>query len=118
MYHDNGSGGFADTQNVIEGVWDILLLVHTTLGPFGPSHGKCPGCHNNATGCCDVSFGSNWLHATRGVWPPTARAGGTTPAASSWFKVLAGNTVVAPESPLPAAAAAIVAAAGPRLPNP
>ena len=36
IYHDNGSGGFCDSENVIEGWWDVALLVHTTLGPFGP----------------------------------------------------------------------------------
>ncbi len=119
VYHDNGSGGFVDAENVIDGIWDVVLLVHTTLGPFGPPTkmpgGNCPGCDVDANStCCDISFTSNWVHVKRGVWPPSKQAGGTTPATSSWLVVPPDNVVVPADEPLPAAAAAIVSAAGPR----
>jgi hypothetical protein len=125
-----GSGGFTDSENVIEGIWDILLMVHMTMGEYGPRTGKqkwpgghCPGCpdadaRNTATGassssCCGIAFEGNWLHVDQGVWPPSALGGGITPSQAHWF-VLAGNELMAPHDALPPAARAIAAAAGPR----
>ena len=118
----------------IEPVWGAAKFSpeteHTTLGPFGPPTsnpkmpgGQCPGCRDgyialhgatNSSSCCDITFTLNWLHAAHAVWPPSKRAGGTTPAESSWFKIQHDNTVIPANEALPADAAAIVVAAGPR----
>jgi hypothetical protein len=109
---------------------DILLMVHTTAGAYGPSSGNtkhpggvCPGCPDdtddtmaaagNASTCCGVAFEKNWLHTAQGVWPPSTLGGGTTPSQVKWL-VLSDNEVLAPSDALPAAAMAVVAAAGPR----
>lgn len=130
-----GSGGFSDSENVIEGIWDILLMVHTTMGNYGPKSGnqkspggRCPGCINStghdamavdatttnaSVPCCGIAFEGNWLHANQGVWPPSALGGGTTPAQVHWLAI-DGNEVVAPGDALPIGATNVVAAAGPR----
>eukprot|EP01052_Picozoa_sp_SAG31_P013918 SAG31_NODE_849_length_11529_cov_3.342257_15_plen_489_part_00 len=119
-----GSGGFKDSENVIEGIWDILLMVHTSMGHYGPRTGTqkspgglCPGCPDfdtsNATSCCGIAFERNWLHTAQGVWPPSALGGGTTPSQVQWL-VLNENKLVAPHDALPLVATAVTAAAGPR----
>merc|ERR1712217_649623 len=96
---------------------DIVLLAHTSLGTYGQPTGRCPGCPEDGlstnSSCCDVTFTSNWVHTTSGVFPPTTQASGSVPANSPWYHV-SGNSVIKAEDPLPTLAENVVAAAGPR----
>jgi hypothetical protein len=101
VYHDNGSGGWNDTNLVIDGVFSNACFLNTPLGNFG--HGKqCPEGGERKQGNCSVFFDDNWLRTDAGMSDcPHADAGS--------------NTKIKPGSPLPAAAQAIVGAAGPRF---
>ena len=100
VYHDNGSGGFADTENVIDGKWGQYFFQDDSLGPFGPG-ASCPGREGEPTDC-GMAFGGNWIRSD---------ASGTTSHVNTTF---ANNTHVAPGAQLPPDAASVVAAAGPR----
>jgi hypothetical protein len=64
VYHDNGSGGFTDTDNVIDGDWRTFLLANTPLGNYGPAK-ICPG-PNGEPSDCGLVFTGNWLRTTAG----------------------------------------------------
>ena len=55
MYHDEGSGGFTDTGNVIDGPWDVWAAVR----PFG---WKCPGAGGREVDCA-ISVTKNWVRS-------------------------------------------------------
>ena len=93
-------GGFDDSSNVIDGGWNQYFFQDDSLGPYGPG-ATCPN-RFGAPGDCGMSFTGNWMRTN---------AYGTTSHVNS---TIAGNTKIAPGSPLPPNAAAIVAAAGPR----
>lgn len=99
IYHDNGSGGFNDTGNVIDGTWSKYLFQDDPLGPFGAG-AQCPGVAGPAD--CGMGFEGNWMRTA---------AGGTDNHQNTTY---ANNVKVAPGAALPPAAAAVVAAAGPR----
>ena len=101
VYHDNGSGGWNDTELVIDGVFNNACFLNTPLGNYG--HGKqCPTGGARQQGDCSVFFDHNWLRTAAGTSDcPLATA--------------TSNTKIAANAALPAAAQAIVAAAGPRV---
>ena len=100
IYHDNGSAGFTDSSNVIDGTWSTYFFQDDSLGPYGPG-AQCPG-RDGAPADCGMAFINNYMRTN---------AGGTTQHVNTTY---ANNSKIAPGSPLPPAAAAIVAAAGPR----
>ena len=100
IYHDNGSAGFTDTGNVIDGDYDRYFFQDDSLGPYGPG-ALCPDQYGVQTDCGMVFAGNFYRTA----------ASGTT---SHVNTTIANNTYVAPGSPLPPAAQAIVDASGPR----
>lgn len=100
IYHDNGSGGFIDSSNVIDGTWGSYMFQDDSLGPYGPG-AICPGRDGQAADC-GMEFIGNWMRTA---------AGGTTSHVNTTY---ANNTQLAPGIPLPPDAAAVVAAAGPR----
>lgn len=71
IYHDNGSGGWLDNNNVLEGEFAHYCALGASNGRFG-NGASCPG----ATGeqedcvtlpssqrvCCTVDFVDNWMH--------------------------------------------------------
>ena len=59
VYHDNGSGGFRDTQNVIDGQWGTYFFQDDSLGPYGPG-AQCPD-ETGAPGNCGMAFIGNWM---------------------------------------------------------
>ena len=71
-----------------------------SLGPYGPG-GVCKDNLGNPADC-GMEFVGNWMRTN---------AGGTTQHVNTTF---ANNTKISPSDPLPPAAAAIAAAAGPR----
>jgi hypothetical protein len=100
IYHDNGSAGFTDTENVIDGDFSMYYFQDNSLGPYGPG-ALCPDQFGQQTDC-GVVFAGNFMRTA---------AGGTT---SHVNTTIANNTKIAPGSPLPPAAQAIVDASGPR----
>ena len=103
IYHDNGSGGFTDTENVIDGGWGSFLAVNGPLGPFGPGK-TCPGPGppvGTAADCGIVNSG-NWLRTN-------AHGKG-----SSGNVSVHDNIKVDTHGDLPAAAAQVVKEAGVR----
>jgi hypothetical protein len=85
---------------VIDGAFDRYFFQDSSLGPYGPG-AQCPG-RDGQPADCGMAFSNNFMRVS---------CGGTTSHVNTSF---ANNTIVAPGAPLPAAAAAIVAAAGPR----
>ena len=85
---------------MIDGEWAQYFFQDSSLGPYGPG-GLCPG-RDGQPADCGMAFTDNFMRVS---------CGGTT---SHVNTTIANNTQLAPGSPLPAAAAAIVAAAGPR----
>ena len=102
IYHDNGSGGFTDTDNVIDGPWSLYLFQDDPDGPYGPTPQYCPSSDWNAPTDCGMAFENNWMRTS---------AGGTNNHQNTSY---ANNTKVDPASPLPPAAQAIADASGPR----
>lgn len=100
IYHDNGSGGFTDKNNVIDGTWGRYLFQDNSLGPYGPG-ALCPG-RDGQQADCGMAFVGNWVRTS---------GGGTTNHQNTTY---ANNTFIAPGDPLPPEAAAVVQAAGPR----
>lgn len=100
IYHDNGSAGFTDTGNVIDGDWSNYYFQDDSLGPYGPG-ALCPDRNGQPTDC-GMAFVGNWYRTD---------APGTT---SHVNTTIANNTHVAPGSILPPDAQAIVDASGPR----
>jgi len=100
VYHDNGSGGFTDTDNVIDGPWRSFLAINGPLGPYGPAR-QCPG-KTGAAADCGLIYKDNWLRTN---------AGGH---GSGKNITVTGNTKIATTASLPAAAKAIATAAGAR----
>jgi hypothetical protein len=100
---DNGSGGFTDTGNVIDGTWSTYYFQDNSLGPYGPG-GICKDSQGNAADC-GMAFVGNYMRTN---------AGGTDSHVNTTF---ANNTKVPPGQPLPPPAAAVAAAAGPRASN-
>lgn len=100
IYHDNGSGGFTDSGNVIDGEWGTYLVINDSIGPYGPG-ALCPGRDGEAANC-GMEFAGNWMRTN---------AGGATGHSNS---TISNNTKIAPDAALPPAAAAIASAAGPR----
>ena len=103
MYHDEGSGGFTDTDNVIDGPWDSW----THVRPFG---WKCPGAGGREVDCA-ISVTKNWVRSN-GTSTCSVRSA-TCHKVDPGFSV-AGNIQLAPGAAFPPGAAAIIAAAGPR----
>jgi hypothetical protein len=101
IYHDNGSGGFTDTRNVIDGTWRTYFFQDDSLGPYGPG-GSCHG-RDGAAANCGMAFENNFIRSN---------AGGTTQHVNTSFS---NNTRVPPGTPFPPDIAAIVGAAGPRF---
>jgi hypothetical protein len=105
IYHDNGSGGFSDTYNVIDGAWRTYFFQDDPDGPYGPAPQSCPSFPDwNVQTDCGMAFVNNTMRTD---------AGGTTDHQNTTY---GGNVKVAPGDPLPAAAQAIADAAGPRAP--
>ena len=126
IYHDNGSGGWLDKNNVMEGSFAAYCALGSARGGFG-NGANCPGVHGEQEDCvtltsgqrvcCTVDFVDNWLHMPnmsplhncqgsyskkrhdRGHW----QGGNET-----------GDVFVPVAAALPAQAAAIASAAGPR----
>ena len=103
MYHDEGSGGFTDTGNVIDGPWDAWAAVRA----FG---WKCPGPSGQEVDCA-ISVTKNWVRSN-GTSTCSVRSA-TCHKVDPGFSI-AGNINIEPGAPLPPAAAAVIAAAGPR----
>lgn len=101
VYHDNGSGGFKDMKNVIEGIWQHFCGLNLPGGPFGIGK-KCPGREGEQEDC-SILFEYNWLHMTEVQHEQCSHGGSVT-----------GNVDVPLNASLPPDAAAVVAAAGPR----
>ena len=116
IYHDNGSGGFTDTLNVIEGEWAYYCALGLSDGGFGLGK-NCPG-RNGTQEDCMVWFSYNYLHSTSGS-PGEGCIGGYSKKKYNKGQWVGGNGTgnmyIAPTSPLPANASAIAAAAGPRV---
>ena len=53
LYHDEGSGGFTDTDNVIDGPWDVWAGVRA----FG---WRCPGSDGQEV-TCGITVTENWV---------------------------------------------------------
>ena len=102
IYHDNGSGGFVDTGNVIKGNGTLgsVLKVNGSGGKYGPA-GACPGPDGKPKDC-SISFTSNFEQTT-------APSSGNSTNVS-----VAANVKIAWDEALPAAAQAVVDSAGPR----
>lgn len=100
IYHDNGSGGFTDTDNVIDGPWSSFLAINGPLGPYGPDR-KCPGKNGEAANC-GIIYTNNWLRTKAG-----GHGGGNNITVSD-------NTKIPTTEQLPHDAAAIATAAGAR----
>ena len=106
IYHDEGSGGFTDTENVVEGPWDAWA----TVRPYG---WKCMGARGQEVDCL-INVTKNWGR-TNGTIACSTRS-------ATCRKVDPGFIVAGPASnirykvgePFPAEALAIIAAAGPR----
>ena len=103
MYHDQGSGGFTDTNNVIEGPWDSWTHVRA----FG---WKCPGAGGREVDCA-INVTENFVRSN-GTNTCSVRSA-TCRKVDPGFSV-AGNVRLAPGAAFPPTAAAIIAAAGPR----
>ena len=102
VYHDSGSGGFADTQNVIEGNWQHTCGENTPRGCSKcPKH--CPDKTSNESNC-SISFSFNWFHNITWVQHEQCTHAGA---------IVHGNVNVG-SGPLPPDAQAVVDAAGPR----
>eukprot|EP01047_Picozoa_sp_COSAG01_P039571 COSAG01_NODE_3278_length_6314_cov_2.240386_1_plen_851_part_00 len=108
LYHDEGSGGFLDQENVIDGPWDSW----THVRPYG---WKCPGASGLEVDCA-ISVTKNWLRSN-GTSTCSIRSA-TCHKVDPGFTI-AGNIHLKQGSPLPPSAAVTVAAAGPRysVPN-
>lgn len=107
IYHDNGSGGFNDTANICEGHWHDVA-VNGKLGPYGPC-GECPSFESGTPSDCHLYVVGNYFQ-TSGAERESAA---TT--SSGCDQVHTGpNTIIGPSDPLPPAAIAVKAAAGPR----
>lgn len=71
IYHDNGSGGWLDKNNVVEGEFAHYCALGGARGGFG-NGASCPGVHGEQEDCvtlpsgqrvcCTVNFVDNWLH--------------------------------------------------------
>ena len=108
IYHDNGSGGFTDSENVCEGEWNNLAI-NGNLGSFGPC-GVCPSFEPGVPPNCSIVASGNWFQTKRG-----AKHTESGEAHVGCDQVHEGpNVQLKPGEPLPAAAAAVAAAAGPR----
>ena len=59
IYHDNGSGGWTDTENLCEGHWNDLAI-NGKLGDFGPC-GTCPSFEPGIPGDCSIHVTKNWF---------------------------------------------------------
>lgn len=126
LYHDNGSGGFLDRNNVIEGEFAHYCALGLARGAFGCGN-KCPGvggeqedCVTLPTGqrvCCMVDFVANYLHMPNSS--NQGCGGGYSRKHYNRGKWIGGNEsgdiFIGVGQPLTPAAAAIAAAAGPRL---
>ena len=102
LYHDNGSGGFTDKNNVIEGSWQHFCGENAPRGCQ-----KCPlSCpdSNGKEGDCSINFVDNWLFKSSFQEHEQCSRSGAR---------VAGTVNVT--GALPADAVAIVAAAGPRV---
>jgi hypothetical protein len=151
IYHDNGSGGWNDTQNVIDGSWNRFITVnapwdgHLAFGPGENSANKpapkvkarnlCPGPDGKIDHDCRVNITGNWIRMPElagngnggscdGIY--SGRQVNTScwlnnwnwmngQMQPTWINHTAGY--VAPtnfKAPFPAAAQAVIAAAGPR----
>ena len=115
IYHDEGSGGFTDIENVVEGSWDAWA----TVRPYG---WKCPGESGHEVDCL-INVTNNWGRFPTSPlgWREFGAIACSTKSATC-RKVDPGFIVAGPASnirlkpgePFPAAALAIIAAAGPR----
>eukprot|EP00039_Didymoeca_costata_P020924 m.342867 g.342867 ORF g.342867 m.342867 type:complete len:745 (+) comp21934_c0_seq1:76-2310(+) len=95
IYHDNGSGGFTDSNNVIDGVFHDVCFLNVPLGPYGPGR-KCPDAQGQQADC-SVHFDNNWVRSTDKISCPAN-----------------GTVTIPPTNQLPPEAMQIVNAAGPR----
>lgn len=102
VYHDNGSGGFTDSHNVLDGTFAHSCGLNPPSGPFGLGR-KCPGNHGEQMDC-SIAFVDNWLRTTEVQHEQCSNGGNVT-----------GNVRVVATEPLPLEAAAIAAASGPRI---
>jgi hypothetical protein len=101
IYHDNGSGGFTDSLNVIDGLWGTYFFQDDSLGPYGPG-ALCPG-RDGSPANCGMLFENNWMRTN---------AGGTTSHVNTSYS---NNIKINPTDPFPSSAQEIVNAAGPRV---
>ena len=126
IYHDNGSGGWLDKNNVMEGEFAHYCALGGARGGFG-NGASCPGVHGEQEDCvtlpsgqrvcCTVNFVDNWLHMPnvssrqncQGAYSTKRHNKGHWQGGNE-----SGDVFVAAGSPLPPQAAAIVNAAGPR----
>lgn len=60
IYHDNGSGGFTDKNNVIEGSWQHFCGENAPRGCKGCKM-DCPDAFGKE-GNCSINFVDNWLY--------------------------------------------------------
>ena len=106
IYHDNGSGGFVDSENVCDGSWSHAWSFNRALGRFGAC-GACPVAGQPVGGNCSMSFHGNFLRTSGGI------DSGKGCADVHQFD----NARIGAADPLPAAAAQIASEAGPRPGN-
>ena len=102
IFHDKGSGGFDDKKNVIDGFFNEVCGLNPSFGPFGDVQPLRAGRHGHSQRRLHHVCGQ--LGA--GLERPPRGFEGTNPDNSTVF--------INGTDPLPAAAAQIAAAAGPR----
>ena len=105
LYHDRGSGGFQDINNVIDGNWTHWFGTNDSSGPYGPG-ASCPNLDGEGgEHDCDIVIAKNYVHTA---------AGHDNPANNS-TRIFDNDIMVIDGSPFVGDAKAIVDAAGPRV---
>ena len=134
IYQDNGSGGWKQTENVIDGAWNRFYNIDNPEGPYGIGR-ECPGevasepfdnCTNTTSGAdrskvlacsCQLIFTHNFVRTynNRGSGSDEQpHIGGNCLTFANWW----GNASKDNYTELPAAAKQIIAEAGPRPKTP
>ena len=111
LYHDNGSGGFTDKLNVIDGAWAHSCGENSPVGcsckfpdcATGNCSKSCPDA-SGAEQDCQIKFVDNWLYKSTFAQAEQCSAAGS----------IFNGTINVTSGPLPPAAQAVVDAAGPR----
>ena len=101
LYHDRGSGGFLDSNNVVDGNWTHWFGTNPSQGQYGPG-AHCPTI-SGEEGDCNITITKNFLRTL---------AGGADPPNNS--TIINDNIVINMGSPLPPEAQIIYENAGVR----